>query len=44
LSAVRLAQAHAACDALGIRRGFDENDLYANLGWLSQHQSCFSTM
>ena len=25
LSAVRLAQAHAACDVLGIRRGFDEN-------------------
>ena len=31
LSAVRLAQAHAACDVLGIRRGFDENDLYENL-------------
>jgi hypothetical protein len=38
LSAVRLAQAHAACDVLGIRRGFDENDLYANLSWLSQQQ------
>ena len=38
LSAVRLAQVHAACDTLGIRRGFDENDLYANLGWLSQQQ------
>jgi Transposase DDE domain len=38
LSAVRLAQAHAACDVLSIRRGFDENDLYDNLGWLSQHQ------
>ncbi len=38
LSAVRLAQVHAAGDVLGIRRGFDENDLYANLGWLSQHQ------
>src|SRR5271157_4754718 len=25
LSAVRLAQVHAACDVLGIRRGFDEN-------------------
>jgi transposase len=23
---------------LGIRRGFDENDLYANLSWLSEHQ------
>jgi hypothetical protein len=38
LSAVRLAQTHAACDVLGIRRGFEENDLYANLTWLSQHQ------
>ena len=38
LSAVRPAQVHAACDTLGIRRGFDENDLYANLGWLSQQQ------
>jgi len=38
LSAVRLAQVHAACDVVGIRRGFDENDLYDNLGWLSQHQ------
>ena len=38
LSAVRLAQVHAACDALGIQRGFDENDLYANLGWLSEQQ------
>jgi transposase len=39
LSAVRLAQAHAACDVLGIRRGFDENDLYDNLTWLSARQS-----
>jgi hypothetical protein len=39
LSAVRLAQVHAACDVIGIRRGFDENDLYANLGWLSQQQA-----
>ena len=38
LSAVRLAQVHAACDVIGIRRGFDENDLYANLGWLCQQQ------
>ena len=38
LSAVRLAQVHAACDIIGIRRGFDENDLYTNLGWLSQQQ------
>ena len=33
LSAVRLAQTHAACDILGLQRGFDENDLYENLGW-----------
>lgn len=40
LSAVRLAQRHAACDVLGMRRGFDENDLYDNLAWLSQnHQT-----
>ena len=38
LSAVRLAQVHAACDVIGMRRGFDENDLYANLGWLNQQQ------
>jgi hypothetical protein len=38
LSAVRLAQSHAACDVLGIHRGFDENDLYENLSWLCQHQ------
>ena len=25
-------------DVLGIRRGFDENDLYENLTWLCQHQ------
>ncbi len=38
LSAVRLAQVHAACDVLGVRRGFDENDLYENLTWLSENQ------
>lgn len=39
LSAVRLAQTHAACDILDIRRGFDENDLYENLGWLADNQA-----
>ena len=39
LSAVRLAQRHAACDVLGMRRGFDENDLYENLAWLTAQQS-----
>lgn len=38
LSAVRLAQTHAACDVLGMRRGFDENDLYENLAWLAENQ------
>jgi hypothetical protein len=38
LSAVRLAQVHAAGDVLGLQRGFDENDLYANLTWLSEQQ------
>jgi transposase len=38
LSAVRLAQTHAACDVLDIHRGFDENDLYENLRWLADHQ------
>ena len=38
LSAVRLAQVHAAAVVLGLQRGFDENDLYANLGWLSEQQ------
>lgn len=39
LSAVRLAQTHAACELLGFTRGFDENDLYENLAWLAAHQA-----
>ena len=38
LSAVRLAQTHAACEILHMTRGFDENDLYANLAWLADNQ------
>ncbi len=38
LSAVRLAQVHAACDILVIRRGFNEDHLYENLGWLADNQ------
>ena len=38
LSAVRLAQTHAACEVLHLTRGFDENDLYANLTWLADNQ------
>ena len=38
LSAVRLARIHAACDVLGLDRGFNEDDLYSNLSWLSENQ------
>jgi hypothetical protein len=37
LSAVRLATHHACCDLLGLE-AFNEEDLYANLAWLSQQQ------
>jgi hypothetical protein len=37
LSAVRLATSHAACDVLGLAT-FNEDDLYANLDWLAEHQ------
>ena len=39
LSAVRLAQVHAACDILGMREGFNEENLYDNLAWLSENQN-----
>jgi Transposase DDE domain len=39
LSAVRLAQTHAACEVLHMTRGFDENDLYDNLAWLADNQA-----
>jgi hypothetical protein len=35
-SAVRLAEVHPAGDVPGL--GFDENDLYANLTWISEHR------
>ena len=38
LSAVRLAQVHAGGDVLDMNRGFDENNLYDNLAWLSENQ------
>lgn len=37
LSAVRLASRHALSDILGLE-GFDEDNLYANLDWLSEEQ------
>lgn len=39
LSAVRLAQVHAAGEVLDLKRGFDENDLYDNLAWLAENQA-----
>jgi len=38
LSAVRLAQVHAACDVLGMTRGFNEDNLYENLAWMADNQ------
>jgi len=38
LSAVRLARDHAAGDVLGFAEGFDEDDLYGNLAWISENQ------
>jgi transposase len=38
LSAVRLGQVHAACDILGITRGFTEDNLYKNLAWMADNQ------
>lgn len=37
LSAVRLAESHAACDVLGLA-SFNEDDLYGNLAWLAGRQ------
>jgi hypothetical protein len=37
LSAVRLAESHAACDVLGLE-AFNEDHLYDNLAWLAEHQ------
>jgi transposase len=37
LSAVRLAESHAACDILGLD-SFNEDHLYSNLAWLAEQQ------
>ncbi len=37
LSAVRLAESHAACDILGLD-SFNEDHLYGNLAWLAERQ------
>lgn len=38
LASIRLAREHAACDLLGLKESFCEDDLYANLAWLSERQ------
>lgn len=42
LSAVRLAQKHAAPEILGLK-SFDEDDLYTNLDWLAAKQDTIET-
>ena len=37
MGSVRMAACHGACDILGLER-FCEDDLYANLAWLAEHQ------
>lgn len=38
LSAVRLAERHAACEVLRINKTFNEDHLYSNLDWLHKNQ------
>jgi len=39
LSAVRLHETHALAEAVGLEQGFTEEDLYANLAWICEHQN-----
>jgi transposase len=39
LSAVRLHQTHAMVETIGVEKGFNEDNLYANLAWLSEKQN-----
>lgn len=39
LSAVRLHQTHALAEAIALKKGFCEDDLYENLAWLADHQA-----
>jgi len=38
LSAVRLAKAHAIASVIDLKEGFNEDALYRNLHWISDHQ------
>ena len=39
LSAVRLGEVHALAEAIGLEKGFCEDDLYKNLAWLADNQA-----
>lgn len=39
LSAVRLAQTYAIASTIGLKKGFNEEDLYTNLSWLCHNQA-----
>jgi hypothetical protein len=39
LSAVRLHETYALAEAIGLEKGFCEDDLYRNLAWLAQNQA-----
>ncbi|MCP4568024.1 MAG: IS1634 family transposase [FCB group bacterium] len=39
LSAVRLHHTHALAEAIALKEGFCEDDLYKNLAWLADHQA-----
>jgi transposase len=39
LSAVRLAETYAIASVIGLEKGFNEEDLYKNLFWLSKNQT-----
>jgi len=41
LSAVRMAQLHCVMEVLDFKKGFTENDLYKNLGWIAEKQDKF---
>jgi transposase len=39
LSSVRLGEVHALAEAIGLEKGFCEDDLYKNLTWLADNQA-----
>ncbi len=39
LSAVRMHETHALAECVGLEKGFNEDDLYQNLAWISDRQA-----